>query len=328
MQLEQLVDRLIPLAFGGTDASDWQVQRDSRAADERDLVERLCDEIQHLSYTTLGPDKFFEYFLQKTARIYRARCVAIWVLNETDGQPCLAAEASANGRVSRQETDYDVRGLVKQFDAQHPAVEKVVEAEPEPNGFVEQDDLIVWGPVCANGQTIAVIAVNLGAGRGSNSETVAGYLARMEHLANCLLGYLQNRHRRAELPTPSFESAKRSLELTGEMVDSRRESIRQLIEQDLGPFAGIRFPTLQENREFAAKVHELLDANGLRSQCPECGSAAILRCVNTGNSKTGVFSFDHYIEGRRKYHCGVTSFPKLKICNKPLRRTRSKDSTS
>lgn len=322
MQLEQLVDRLLPFAFAGSNSLDWQVERDSRAAEERSLVDRLCDEIQHLSYTTLGPDKFFEYFLQKTARIYCARCVAIWVLNGEDRQPYLAAEASVNGRAAGQETDDDLLGLVKQFDAQGPSVEQVVAAKSGPSGFAEQNDLIVWGPVCANEQTIAVIAVNLGSGRGPDRETVAGYLARMEHLSKCLLGYLQNRHRRAELPTPSFDSTTRSLESIGEVVNSRRESIRQLIEEDLGRFAGIRFATLEENRDFAAKVHELLDGNGLRSQCPECGTAAILRCINTGNSKTGVFSFDHYIEGRRKYHCGVTSFPKLKICNKPLRRAR------
>lgn len=328
----ELLDGLVAFAYAGECHSEWRPDREQIAC-ERSQVDALCDEIQHLACSALGPEKIFQRFIEKSARIYRAKQVAIWLWDEAGEIPVLSAVGYHEDlrRPDQGSADGFLEFVRTCFQSGQPRLQRwsspCLRGSDASAGDLALEDLALLQPICLNGKTVGVIAIDLGSDRPGDDDTATGYLAVAKHLGECLSGYLRNRQRRADEQFPSFAEATRALQTTGDWIVSRREAIRQMIEEDLGLFAGLRFKTLQENREFAVMVHELLDANGFRSQCPECGEAAILRCLNTGNSKTGVFSFDHYVDGRRKYHCGATSFPKLKIRNKPRRRQRNSSPT-
>jgi predicted RNA-binding Zn-ribbon protein involved in translation (DUF1610 family) len=111
-----------------------------------------------------------------------------------------------------------------------------------------------------------------------------------------------------------------SLQQTSHAVEEIQSQIRIRIEASLQSFSGQNFGSLSANQTVAKQVHALLDSKGLRVKCPECGAAAILRCQNAGNSKTGAFMFDHYLDSGRTFHGGQTVFPNLEIVPKPPRR--------
>ena len=87
-----------------------------------------------------------------------------------------------------------------------------------------------------------------------------------------------------------------NLAATRAEIESFKHAIQVSLEVTLNSFAGSNFGSIQNNKTFARSIQELLDSNGLRVACPECGSPAILRCQSAGNSKTGVFLYDHYLE--------------------------------
>ncbi|MEY4566366.1 MAG: hypothetical protein RLY14_1336 [Planctomycetota bacterium] len=125
---------------------------------------------------------------------------------------------------------------------------------------------------------------------------------------------------RMNLPAATISQATHAVDSLKEEIRSYEESLRKSIEARLRQFQGWAFGSLQENQAFAKMVHELLDQHGLRVQCPECGNPAILRCLKAGNSKNGVFVFDHYLDDGRTFHGGPTAVPALTLIGKPQRR--------
>jgi hypothetical protein len=113
------------------------------------------------------------------------------------------------------------------------------------------------------------------------------------------------------------------LDTAAEEAERHQEEIRKRLERTLHALVGKNFGTLTANQAVAGRVHQVLESKGLRVQCPECGSAAILRCQGAGNSKTGVFLFDHYLENGRTFHGGPTTFPWVTLVAKPPRRKRA-----
>jgi hypothetical protein len=87
----------------------------------------------------------------------------------------------------------------------------------------------------------------------------------------------------------------------------------------LGLLAGRSFGSLVANQAVAREIQELLNRLGLRVACPRqgCGLPASIRCAAAGNSRHGVFQFDHSVGGRRTTHLGSSLFPLLQLVPAP-----------
>tara|TARA_R110002049_G_scaffold4601_3_gene31778 strand:- start:39393 stop:39839 length:447 start_codon:yes stop_codon:yes gene_type:complete len=122
-------------------------------------------------------------------------------------------------------------------------------------------------------------------------------------------------------PLP-HEVAAATLEQLQQELNRLQRTIRLAIQAKLAQLAGRSMGSLQQNRELAKSLHELLDGHGLRVMCSECGCPAILRVSPRRGSADGVFVFDHTIDGRRTFHGGRSTMPELHLIAKPLRQTR------
>ena len=98
--------------------------------------------------------------------------------------------------------------------------------------------------------------------------------------------------------------------------------IRLAIQGQLQKLVGQSMGSLSENRELVRSIHELLDSHGLRTRCSECGHPAILRASPRSGSKTGVFVFDHTIDGKRTFHGGRSVLPEMLLVAKPVRQSK------
>lgn len=107
--------------------------------------------------------------------------------------------------------------------------------------------------------------------------------------------------------------------LTREVAGMQR-SIRLAYERYLAELNGASFESFEENQALVRRLQGLLDAQGLRIRCPECGHPAILRCVRSAVSKQGVYVYDHYLPEGRTFHGGGRTFPLLRVISKPARR--------
>lgn len=92
------------------------------------------------------------------------------------------------------------------------------------------------------------------------------------------------------------------------------------IQGQLATMTGRCLESLQQNRELAETIHQLLDGHGLRVKCVECGHPAILRVSPRPGKPNGVFVFDHTIEGRRTFHGGRSTIPTIQLVAKPPRK--------
>ncbi len=131
---------------------------------------------------------------------------------------------------------------------------------------------------------------------------------------------------RMALPTATADLASKQLESLSADVQKMQHEIVLAIQSRLKTFEGWAFESLADKQAFAKMLHGLLDRHGLRVRCPECGSAAILRCLRAGNAKHGAFAFDHYLDSGRTFHGGTTIVPRIEIVPKPARRVSAKSS--
>lgn len=111
-----------------------------------------------------------------------------------------------------------------------------------------------------------------------------------------------------------------TLEQLQQELNRLQRRVRLSIQSQLSSLSGHSLESLQANRELAESIHQLLDSHGLRMQCSECGHPAILRVSPRPSSPRGVFVFDHTIEGRRTFHGGRSTIPKIKLVAKPPRK--------
>ena len=124
----------------------------------------------------------------------------------------------------------------------------------------------------------------------------------------------------APQPISPTEAETALLELNQELNRLQR-TIRMAIQEQLSKLVGRSFDDLQKNRELAESIHQLLDSHGLRVRCLECGHPAILRVSPRGDS-SGVFVFDHTIDGKRTFHGGRKTVPIIHLVAKPPRKSR------
>ena len=126
-----------------------------------------------------------------------------------------------------------------------------------------------------------------------------------------------------ETSEDAAQAARMLARLQREMNRLQRE-IRLTIQAQLSQMTGKSLGSLEANRELARSIHEMLDAHGLRVRCPQCGNAAILRVSPRSGSATGVFVFDHSVDGKRTFHGGRAVMPEIHLVAKPTRKPRGK----
>lgn len=113
-------------------------------------------------------------------------------------------------------------------------------------------------------------------------------------------------------------------------LDVLKDPIRKALQELLDGLAGKTFDSLETKQAVAREAQDLLTRLGLRVACPKegCGRPAMIRCAAAGNSKQGVFQFDHSSGTcRRTTHLGSSSFPRLTIVPAPADRRRASSSS-
>lgn len=177
---------------------------------------------------------------------------------------------------------------------------------------------LLFGPILHAGEAIALLEIVLDEFEEPPTQAEKQkYLRAVQLAAERVYGGLRQR---MTLPEPTLQNAIDQVNQLTKEVQSMQLQIVRSIEARLQQFHGWSFASLAENQAFAKMVHQILDAHGLRVQCPECGNPAILRCLRAGNAKNGAFVFDHYLESGRTFHGGPTTVPLIKVVKKPARR--------
>ncbi len=177
---------------------------------------------------------------------------------------------------------------------------------------------LLFGPILHLGEPIALLEIVLAETSQPLTQSQRQlYLRAVKLVSERVYGGLR---RRMAMPAASIDKAVSQLEQLGNEVVSLQHQIRQRIETRLQHFQGWAFASFTQNQAFAKMVHQMLESHGLRVRCPECGHAAILRCLRVGNSKHGAFVYDHYLDTGRTFHGGPSSVPLIQVVPKPARR--------
>lgn len=178
---------------------------------------------------------------------------------------------------------------------------------------------LLFSPVLHLGEPIALLEIVLQELAKPATQTERQlYLRGAKLVGERVYGGLRQR---MSVPATTIKQAAEQIQQLAGDVQSIQQQILRTIETRLQQFHGWSFESLAENQAFAKMVHQILDSHGLRVECPECGSPAILRCLRAGNAKNGAFVFDHYLDSGRTFHGGPTTVPLIKVVNKPARRT-------
>lgn len=268
--------------------------------------------------------RFFDDFLKHTLQIYAATAGAIWFRGH-EREPL----------ATRSRSGFERLGLEGEWEKPH---DKLLHyaltrnrsflvkpySAPAPRAGVSNptDSFIVLGPVDHDDGPLAVVELFLGPTplRGQRAAERNRYVLWLDHLITFLCHGIELRFLRKSAP---LQPALDQLGAAQVQIESLQDEIRITLEQRLAGLSGWNFGSLEQNQVFATRVQELLDRHGLRVQCPECGAPAIVRCQNTGNAKTGVFLYDHYLDAGRTFHGGPTTWPRVALVPKPARRKSS-----
>ena len=123
-------------------------------------------------------------------------------------------------------------------------------------------------------------------------------------------------------PPLTPQEAKAAMDELNLELNRLQRAIRLAIQDQLSKVVGRSLGDLQQNHQLAESIHRLLDSHGLRVRCVECGHPAILRVSPRGANSTGVFVFDHTINGKRTFHGGRGTVPAIQLVAKPARKLR------
>ena len=267
---------------------------------------------------------FLDKYLQLLVDLYAATAGAIWFRaahdNKLTAKALLGVEklglegetSEAHGQLLQHALTRSHSLLVKPFAKPKP---KAAAANPT-------DSFVLLGPVISHGDRIAIVEVFLGPtpARAKTAGDRNRYVLWLDHLLAFLCQGIEQRFLGNLAP---LQPALTNLEATRTEIAAFKDAIRVSLEITLNNYAGWNFGSLRNNQTFTRSVHEMLESNSLRVECPECGAPAILRCQSAGNAKTGVFLYDHYLSSGRTFHGGPTTFPRIKLVPRPPRR-RSK----
>jgi len=289
-------------------------------------VQRLTKLVDESSNAKPLPE-FLAEFGQLVAELYAATAVAIWFQSPGAANPSLKRKVNvgwSNLRLDRPSEEAHALLLDYAMKLSQQVAVKPFSA-PAPRAGVSNptDSFLLLAPVKYEQQDIAILEIALGPKplRSPHEQLMSSYLDWMTWLGQLLQRGIERSFAKSGEP---MLLALETLQLASVQAEQMQDQIRQQIEASLKSLAGKNFGTLIENQTIAKQVHALLDSKGLRVVCPECKAAAILRCQKAGNSKTGAFMFDHYLDTGRTFHGGQATFPELSLTPKPARRQQSK----
>jgi len=294
---------------------------DDVAPHEREMFKSIYQRIKTLPSAATDLQDFLDDYLTSVVRLYAATAGAIWFCSPDDGQLGIKAQIGF-GRL----------GLEGEYQTSHEqliqhalgcARTHLVRPYSTPgdgaNVSNPTDSFILLAPIEGQRGSIGVIELFLGPTpmRGQTSGDRNRYVLWLDHLVEHLRQGIRLRYLGSAAP---LQPALVNLEAARAEIGAYKEAIRTSLEITLNSYIGWNFGSLQNNQTFAKMMHTLLDENGLRVACAECGAPAILRCQSAGNSKTGVFLYDHYLATGRTFHGGPSTFPRVKLIAKPPRR--------
>ncbi|OGG92132.1 hypothetical protein A3H16_00975 [Candidatus Kaiserbacteria bacterium RIFCSPLOWO2_12_FULL_53_8] len=117
---------------------------------------------------------------------------------------------------------------------------------------------------------------------------------------------------RSEAP----DALQRDLAPVEQLLSSTFLQVTEIFAQILRNRAGTKFSTFEERQAAAHQIGRILESISMRCRCTTCGEPAILKAVRAGNSKHGVFQFDH-TRGRRSSHSGSVDLPLIELVPEP-----------
>ena len=278
--------------------------------------------LTHLPGANCELQKFLNDYLSILVRLFAANSGAVWFRAATGN----SLTAKSMYRMDALGLDDETAGSAHRDLLQYAlsrAESFLVQPFSQPlarsNVSNPTDSFVLLGPVISHGDRIAIVELFLGPTpqRAKTAGDRNRYVLWMDHLLAFLCQGIEQRFLGNLAP---LEPALTNLEATRTEIAAFKDAIRVSLEITLNNFAGWNFGSLRNNQTFARSVHELLESNSLRVECPECSSPAILRCQSAGNSKTGAFLYDHYLSSGRTFHGGPTTFPRVKLVARPPRR--------
>ncbi len=291
------------------------------APDERASFKGIYQRIKELPSASTDLQDFLDDYLDQIVQLYAATAGAIWFYSPIDGQ-----------LVRKTQVGLERLGLIGEYELPHKQLVQhalgcsrayLVRPYSAPgdgaNVSNPTDSFLLLGPIEGQGEPIGVVELFLGPTplRGQTSGDRNRYVLWLDHLVEHLRQGIRLRYLGSSAP---LQPAMVNLEAARTEIGAYKDAIRKSLEITLNSYAGWNFGSLQNNQTFAKSMHNLLDDNGLRVACAECGAPAILRCQAAGNSKTGVFLYDHYLSTGRTFHGGPSTFPRVTLIAKPPRR--------
>lgn len=108
---------------------------------------------------------------------------------------------------------------------------------------------------------------------------------------------------------PSFTAAELTLEKLDEQFHLLREWARGELQTLFTSLSHAEFTSFESKKRATDEIRRHLRRMELSLACTKCGKPAILKAVVAGNSKNGVFQFDHSASGARSTHGGSGTFP-------------------
>jgi predicted RNA-binding Zn-ribbon protein involved in translation (DUF1610 family) len=269
---------------------------------------------------------FLDAYLQCVMEIYAANAAAIWV-REKD-RTTLRLQAQVN---------LAVLGLEGELEEEHMKLLQYALRRSPPDPFLVKpysaaasratatnptDSFVVLGPVDNRGDVVAVVELFLGPkpARARTTRDQDSYVVLLKRLIWLLCRRVERELDRDVGPMEALTQVAGQIATCRQEIELHQVAVRRSIENTVRGLAGLNCGSFEANRAAAKSVQQLLAENGLRVACPDCGEPAILRCQRAGNSKTGVFQFDHMVAGRRTFHGGATSFPLVTVTPAPPRR--------
>ncbi len=294
------------------------------ATDERDAFTNNYRALAQLPAADCDVQTFLDDYLQLVVDLYAATAGAIW-FRATDSNLLTAKSTLGLDHLGLDEPARAAHEALLQYglsQARSCLVKPFSLPQARANVANPTDSFVLLGPVLSHGDRIAIVELFLGPTplRAKTAGDRNRYVLWLDHLLAFLCQGIEQRFLGNLAP---LQPALTNLEATRAEIASFKDAIRISLEVTLNNYAGWNFGSLRNNQTFVRNVHELLESNSLRVECPECGSPAILRCQSAGNAKTGVFMYDHYLSTGRTFHGGPTTFPRVKLVARPPRRRRT-----
>lgn len=296
------------------------------APEQRQVLQDDYHALQELPGDATDLQAFLDTYLLHLTRLYGAQAAAVWLRTPPDHQLQLRGRCRYP-QPAAWYSSWDDEPLAAHLLLLHHAAGRPRsilvgphEASGEREGVSNPSrNFLLLGPIDRHGERLGVVELVLGPQlpQGHVWSDRQRLVQTLDHLLLYLRQGIQLRYLGSAAP---LQPAMINLAAAKSEIETFQEAIRTSLEVTLNHHAGWNFGSLRNNQTFTKAVQQMLESYGLRVACPECGAAAILRCQPAGNSRTGVFLYDHTLDRGRTFHGGPTTFPQVKLVPKPPRR--------